>query len=1149
MLHSCRKPISKSRRPRPAPPRNGRKLTLEQLEPRRLLIMDPMGGSGEDHLQPESYMPAVGIIHSFDFWGKRTIGTGTLIRPQWVLTAAHVINGLETERFIIGGQEYRAIENWAIAPGDRQRDIGLLKLDRPVTNVTPMPMYSSTPAVGTSSLLVGYGISGTGTSGVIEGTQGKKRAGMVRIDSADSIALYSNFNRGESSGAGGDSGGPLIVKVPINVSGRIEQRFFVSAIHVSSSTEANRYGDVDRLVKVGPFIQTLRGFMGEGSGSGGGRFIIGPGGTPEEDGGQDTQPPVISGGNELRVRASSPQGASVNFAGLIQASDDFDIEPDLTFSHQSGAQFPLGTTRVTATATDEAGNLSTFEFNVVVEGSDLIPLSIEAQATVSFGASFFARSELLNQGNAAVASAGVSFYISSDGTIDASDRLLKRVDVSLAADERRLLEEELSLAGVSTGRYYLGMIIDVDGQVIEFNEANNVSSAIPLDVVSADLVVTTLDGPEIATLVDHSLGSTVIEVATAVENQGSSASGEYEFQYMLEPLDGLSWSNEPVLTVTRPGIARGESQVWSQQLTLPGTWQLVGGQYTLVSILDGRTYRLVGIADPAGLVFDTNRANNRRADDQPLTGRGIDFQVDQVDGPSQAAAGTQIDVHTTASLLLDGFGTQLSHFLTDSPLPRFVADQVLLAAHEFRLTYYLSLDPTITGDDFEIGSVTQSFAAAGSWSWTDAVALPHATAAGTYYLGAIVDSADQFAEKLEANNSRTDMEWRPYVFWGYGFPYVQWYLEPQPIVITDPPANLVQAKETPGVEPTITLNFNEPVFGDASAVRVTSSSGEQIVPRSVQGAGTAELKIVLPSNVAAGSYGVALGDQFGFTDAGGNLVDGDSDGFAGGLLTFAVAARQTITIAGTSGNDSFSFKAGAEHSLTVNRNTYSFDASRVARLKLNGGAGRDSITITGTSGNDTAMLQVGNTRVTGQAYRLEAEAFEIVQVYAGGGLDKAYLYDSAGNDRLVAAPTYATMKGSGYSHRVEAFDQVYGIAKLGGLADRADLYDSIGADRFDGKPTEAILRGSSFYNSARGFDRVYAHSTSVGRAKDVASLFDARGADTFTGKRSTAQLAGAGYLTAAIGFNEVQIRGTAGGINTKRLSAIDYVLKEYGTWR
>ncbi len=78
----------------------------------------------------------------------------------------------------------------------------------------------------------------------------------------------------------------------------------------------------------------------------------------------DTTPPIIVPLDNLVLEAAGPSGAGATFAG--DAVDTVDGTVPVTFSIPSGSTFPLGTTTITATATDAAGNTASSTFTVTV---------------------------------------------------------------------------------------------------------------------------------------------------------------------------------------------------------------------------------------------------------------------------------------------------------------------------------------------------------------------------------------------------------------------------------------------------------------------------------------------------------------------------------------------------------------------------------------------------------------------------------------------------------------------------------------------------------------------------------------------------------------------------------------------------------------
>jgi Ca2+-binding RTX toxin-like protein len=78
----------------------------------------------------------------------------------------------------------------------------------------------------------------------------------------------------------------------------------------------------------------------------------------------DTTAPVITVPEDITEEATSAEGAVVNFE--VSAEDDVDGQVEVSCDPESGSTFPVGTTTVTCTATDAAGNEATETFTVTV---------------------------------------------------------------------------------------------------------------------------------------------------------------------------------------------------------------------------------------------------------------------------------------------------------------------------------------------------------------------------------------------------------------------------------------------------------------------------------------------------------------------------------------------------------------------------------------------------------------------------------------------------------------------------------------------------------------------------------------------------------------------------------------------------------------
>jgi predicted extracellular nuclease len=103
----------------------------------------------------------------------------------------------------------------------------------------------------------------------------------------------------------------------------------------------------------------------------------------------DAIAPVLSGPGDLVVEATGPAGAPVTFT--VTATDDLDGDLPVTCNPASGAQFALGSTTVSCSATDGEGNVGQLSFTVQVRDTTApamsgVPASFSAFATSAGGA-------------------------------------------------------------------------------------------------------------------------------------------------------------------------------------------------------------------------------------------------------------------------------------------------------------------------------------------------------------------------------------------------------------------------------------------------------------------------------------------------------------------------------------------------------------------------------------------------------------------------------------------------------------------------------------------------------------------------------------------------------------------------------------------
>lgn len=188
---------------------------------------------------------------------------GTLIAPNWIVTAAHGLNSVDANQTISILDSLYQISQIITHPSFEgfEHDIALIKLDKKIIGVEPIPLYRDTNELGKLITIMGRGGSGTGQTGPLQ-YDSKFRLATNKIDSVSSYWIKFRFDEPsnpnstdlEGISGPGDSGGPAFIE--------FNGQNYLAGISSNQLSEQigvkeGHYGVIEYYTRVSNYIQWI----------------------------------------------------------------------------------------------------------------------------------------------------------------------------------------------------------------------------------------------------------------------------------------------------------------------------------------------------------------------------------------------------------------------------------------------------------------------------------------------------------------------------------------------------------------------------------------------------------------------------------------------------------------------------------------------------------------------------------------------------------------------------------------------------------------------------------------------------------------------------------------------------------------------------
>ena len=340
---------------------------------------------------------------------------------------------------------------------------------------------------------------------------------------------------------------------------------------------------------------------------------------------------------------------------------------------------------------------------------DLIVSTLTVPSTAGAGLTMTVTDTTRNQGTGPVAASTTSFYLSTNGTLDAGDTFVGSRDVPALTNGAIDTTTTVLTLPTEIGAGLMWLIAKADGPNA-FSEPNEINNTRYGSVrVGPDLVISALTVPAVA-----GPGATV-NITDTTANSGAGNAATSSTRFYLSTNFALDATDVELGLRSVVALSHGSS---STGVITP---------VTIPTNVPSGTFYVIAVADDGNGVPESNETNNTRFATVRV---GPDLYVAMSGSPARAASGERISVTDTTKN--NGGGT----------------------AGASTTAFYLSTDATLDAGDPRLGSRPVGPLDVGASSGSSTFVNLPSVEAGKYYVIANADDGADIAETQENNNDR-----------------------------------------------------------------------------------------------------------------------------------------------------------------------------------------------------------------------------------------------------------------------------------------------------------------------------------------------------------------------------------------------------------